>query len=179
MTVSTAIRPAAGEYAPYYDKYLTQVTEASPVQALENQLEDMKPLLQSLTETQGGHRYAPGKWTIKQVLGHLIDCERVFAYRALRFARADRTELPGFEENDYAENGGYDRRPLKEIADELLAVRQANLALFRGLDDAAWTRSGIANGSEMSVRAVAFVIAGHGRHHVKLLRERYLSGAAV
>jgi uncharacterized damage-inducible protein DinB len=175
MTVSTAVRPQSNEYAPYYDRYISLIAEPNALEALERQLAEMMPVLRSITEAQGDHRYAAGKWSIRQVIGHLIDAERVFAYRALRFSRGDRTPLPGFEENDYAETAGSERRSLRDLIDELELVRRSTLAMLRGLDDAAWTRIGTANDVEMSVRAIAFVIAGHGRHHTKLLQERYLS----
>ena len=175
MTVSTAIRPSSNEYAPYYDRYISLVTEPNALEALERQLAEMLPVLRSVSEAQAGHRYAPGKWSIRQVLGHLIDAERVFAYRALRFARADRTPLPGFDENTYAEAAGSDRRSLRDLIEEIELVRRANVAMLRGFEEAAWTRIGTANDVEMSVRALAFVIAGHGCHHTNILKERYLS----
>lgn len=175
MTVATAVRPEAGEYLAYYGRYIDQVPESDAIQALERQLAEMRPLLAGLDEAQGAHRYAPGKWSVKQVLGHVTDSERVFAYRALRFARGDRTPLPGFDENRFAEAAASDLRPVRDLVAELEAVRAASLALFRGLDAEAWTRRGTANEAEISVRALAFVIAGHGRHHTAILRERYLS----
>lgn len=175
MTVSTAVRPRSGEYAPYYDRYISQVTEPNAIEALEHQLDEMLALFRSLDEGKGDLRYAPEKWSIRQVLGHIIDGERVFAYRALRFGRGDRTPLPGFDESVYAETAGAENRSLKDLVAEIEALRRANIAMFRGLPDAAWTRSGTANDVEMSVRALAFVIAGHGRHHTNLVKERYLN----
>jgi uncharacterized damage-inducible protein DinB len=176
VTVSTAVRPSAGEYQPYYDRYIGLVTETGALEALESQLADMLPLLRRLDESQGALRYAPGKWSVKQVLGHVLDTERVFAYRALRFARGDRTPLPGFDEKVYAESAGSDRRDIRALVEELEYLRRSTIAMFRGLDESAWTRRGIANDVEMSVRALAFVIAGHARHHMGILRERYLAG---
>ncbi|HEY3216193.1 MAG TPA: DinB family protein [Candidatus Eisenbacteria bacterium] len=177
MTVSTAARPAADEHIPYYGKYIALATESEAVAALEAQLEDMLPFLRGLGEEQGTLRYAPGKWSIKEVIGHLIDSERVFAYRAMRIARADRTPLAGFDENTYVPAARFDRLTLKVLVDELELVRRSNLAMFRGLDEDAWVRRGTANDNEVSVRALAFIIAGHGRHHVEILQERYLRGA--
>ncbi len=174
MTVSTAVRPAADEHHPYYSPYIARVSEPDALAALEGQLAEMLPFLRGLREAQGAHRYAPGKWSVKQVIGHVIDSERVFAYRALRIARGDRTPLPGFDGDPYAEAAGSDRRPLAELIEEIELVRRSNLAMFRALDEPAWTRRGVANDAEISVRALAFVIAGHGRHHVAILRERYL-----
>ena len=175
MTVSTAIRPESTEYHPYYARYIQLVPEGSALEALEGQLADMMPLLRGLSEAQGAIRYAPGKWSVKQVLGHVMDAERVFAYRALRFGRADRTPLPGFDENSYAESAGMDRIPLATLVADVEAVRRATIGLFREFGDEDWTRSGMANDVEVSVRALAYIIAGHGRHHVGLLRERYFA----
>ena len=176
MTVSTAVRPAADEYAPYFGKYVVLVPESEAVPALEHQLEDILALLRGLSEAQGALRYAPGKWNVKQVIGHLIDCERVFAYRAMRFARADRTALPGFDENAYVDAAGFDRLPLRTLVDELELMRRSTLAMFRALDAEAWLRRGPANDHEISVRALAFNIAGHGWHHAAILRDRYFGG---
>ena len=173
--ISTATRPDPSEHVPYYGKYIALVPEADAIQALESQITDGLALLRTIPESKGDHRYAPGKWTIKEVVGHLIDAERVFAYRALRFARNDRTAVPGFDENTYVPAGGFGRRTLADLTAEWELVRRANLAMFRGLDAEAWPRQGTANGNAISVRALAFIIAGHGRHHTALLRERYLA----
>ena len=173
--MTTSVRPVADEHSPYYDKYIALVSEPDAVTALERQLEELLLFFRGLSEAQGALRYAPGKWSIKQVIGHISDGERVFAYRALRFARADATPLPGFDENIYAANGGFDQLPLASLVDGLEAVRRSSIALFRTLDDAAWMRRGKANDAEISVRALAYVIAGHARHHVGILKERYLA----
>ncbi len=175
MTVATAIRPAADEYAPYYGRYLSLVSEPDAIVALERQLADALPVLRGIDEARAAYRYAPEKWSIKQVLGHLIDAERVFSYRALRFARGDRTPLPGFDENDYAAAAGSDRLPVAKLVGEVECVRCSTLALFRSFDPDAWLRRGTANDNVMSVRALAYVIAGHGRHHLRILEERYLA----
>jgi hypothetical protein len=174
MTTATATRPDATEHAPYYGKYIVLVPEEDALQAMERQIADAVGLLSSIPESKGDHRYGPDKWTIKEVLGHLIDCERVFAYRAMRFARHDQTELPGFDENAYVPAGGFGRRTLADLAGEWELLRRANLAMFRGFEPEAWRRRGNANGHPISVRALAFIIAGHGRHHMAILRERYL-----
>lgn len=179
MTVATAIRPEATEYAPYYERYIGLVPEPSALEALDAQHAEMMPFLRGLSEAQGALRYAPGKWSVRQVLGHVADTERVFGYRALRFARADQTPLPGFDENVFAKEANHDALPLASIVAELDAVRRSTLALFRSLDESAWPRRGVANDVEMSVRALAYVIAGHGRHHVNILRERYLAGGGA
>ncbi len=176
MTTLSAVRPTPDEYAPFYEKYITLVPEADALLAIERQLEDALPWLRGLGEAQGALRYAPGKWSVKQVIGHVIDSERVFAYRAMRIARADRTPLPGFDENAFVAAAAFNRLPLRTLVDELELLRRSNLAMFRGLDEKAWLCRGVANDHEVSVRALAFIIAGHGRHHVAILKKRYLAG---
>jgi hypothetical protein len=178
MTVPTAIRPAADEYLEYYGKYISLVPEDDAIEALERQHAEMMPFLRGLSEAQGALRYAPGKWSIKQVLGHVTDGERVFAYRAMRIARGDQTPLPGFDENDYVKAATFDQQPLAELVDGLDATRRSTLALFRGLDADAWPRRGVANNDTVSARALAYIIAGHARHHLTLIKERYLGTGA-
>jgi hypothetical protein len=175
--MTAATRPHAGEFAPYYGRYIALVPEDHALAALERPLGEMIPFLSGLTEAQGALRYAPDKWSVKQVIGHVVDVERVFAYRALRIARGDDTPLAGFDENGYAAQAGSDRLALRALVDELDLVRRANLAMFRGLPDEAWARRGTANQSPFSVRALAYVIAGHARHHARIIRERYLGGS--
>lgn len=166
--------PAASEYAPYYGRYVSLVPEGDIVETLTRQMESTLALLGGIDEEKAGWRYAEGKWSIKEVLGHIIDGERIFAYRALRFARNDRTELPGFEQDGYVQYGGFDARSLGDLAQEFESVRRANLLMFGGLDDDAWQRRGVASNAEVSVRALAFIIAGHELHHTGILRTRYL-----
>ena len=169
-------RPAAGEYAQFYAGYIAEMPDGDLLAALERQGEETFSLLSALPEQRGHHRYAPGKWSIKDIACHLADAERVFAYRALRFARGDASPLAGFDENDYVRAAGAETRPLVELAAELHAVRRSTIALLRGLPPGAAERRGTANGAEMSVRALAWVIAGHERHHIRVLHERYLTG---
>lgn len=171
----TIPRPDAAEYAPFYGTYVGKVPEGDVLQILEDQRRETARLLAGLPEAKALHRYAPGKWSIKEVVGHLMDSERVFCYRALRFARADQTALPGFDEKAWVPAGSFDARSLADLAAELDAVRRATIALFRGLDAPALARHGTANNKEISVRALAYIIAGHERHHVGILRERYLA----
>ena len=166
-------RPAATEYAPYYGRYIDKVPEGDLFRILEEQARETQGLLSGLAEAKALHRYAPGKWSIKEVVGHVTDAERVFSYRALRFARADATVLPGFDENAWVPAGNFDARSLKHLAAELGAVRSATIALFRGFDSAALARGGTASDNVVSVRAIGWIIAGHERHHVALLHERY------
>ncbi len=164
--------PAADEYAPYYGRYVALVGP-DVLAALESQARTTAALLASTPETKGGFRYGEGKWSVKEVIGHLADCERVFAYRILSFARGDQTSLPGFDENAWMPFTTFDRRALADLAAELAAVRAATLALVRSLDEAALARRGRANDALVSVRGLAAIIAGHEAHHVRLLRERY------
>jgi hypothetical protein len=175
MTNAAIARPDATEYGPAYGAYVGRVPEGDLLALLEQQRHETQDLLASVPEGKALYRYAPGKWSIKEVAGHLMDSERVFAYRALRFARGDQTPLSGFDEKHYAAAGTFDARPLRDLAAELDSVRGATIALFRSLDAAALVRRGTANDREVSVRALAYIIAGHERHHVAILRERYLA----
>lgn len=166
-------RPAAAEYDPYYGRYIDKVPEGDLLRTLEAQGRATQAVLAGLSDAAALHRYAAGKWSIKEVIGHVADTERVYAYRALRFARADATALPGFDENAWVPAGSFDARSVADLAAELDAVRRATLALFRGLDGAALARRGTANDAAVTVRAIAWIIAGHERHHVALLHERY------
>ncbi len=167
-------RPNSTEYAPYYEKYISLVPGENIVTTLTSQIEDTLTLIRGLSESQGDLRYAPGKWSIKEVIGHLIDAERIFNYRALRVARSDRTPLPGFDENNYVENGNFGDRRMAELADEFQTVRKSGVYIFGHLDADAWIRHGVANDSEISVRAIAHIVAGHERHHLGIIRTRYL-----
>lgn len=166
--------PAATEYAPYYGRYVSLVPEGDILAMLAEQMNSTLGLLRGIDEEKAGWRYAPDKWSIKELVGHMIDTERIFAYRALRFARNDETELQGFEQDDYVRHASFDAYRLGDLAREYEFVRGANLLMFKHLDEAAWQRRGVASGGEVSVRALAFIIAGHERHHVKILRTRYL-----
>lgn len=174
MSATAPARPAPDEYAPYYEKYTALVPEGDVVETLGRQLDETLALLAQIPETQADSRYAPGKWSVKELVGHLIDAERIFAYRALRIARGDQTPLPGFEQDDYIETANFGARTLAELAEEFDIVRRSTLRLFVYLDDAAWLRRGTASDAEVSVRALAYMIAGHETHHMNILRERYL-----
>jgi uncharacterized damage-inducible protein DinB len=164
--------PAADEHAPYYGKYVALVGPDA-LAALESQARSTAALFAATSEALGDHRYAEGKWSVKEVAGHLADGERVFAYRALRIARADTTELAGFDENLYVPAGRFGRRTLADVAAEFATVRAATLTLVRSFDDEALARRGSANNTPVTVRALVAIIAGHELHHVGLLRERY------
>lgn len=175
MTSAPIPHPDAAEYAPFYETYVSKVPAGDLLTILEEQHGETQRLLAGIPEAQALKRYAPGKWSIKEVVAHLMDSERVFGYRALRFARGDQTPLPGFDEKTYAAAGNFDRRSLKDLAAEFTAVRRASLALLGSFDTAELARRGTANNKEISVRALAYVIAGHERHHVEILRQRYLA----
>ncbi|MDF1503109.1 DinB family protein [Roseisolibacter sp. H3M3-2] len=168
-----AVRPAAGEFAPYYARYIDQVPDGDVLELLERQLEETVAVADGFGEAGAAHRYAPGKWSVKQVLGHLTDAERIFTYRAVAAARGETGALPAFDENAYVERADFDARTLNSLLGELTAVRRATLAFFRGLPPETFDRTVVANNVPVSVRALAWIVAGHERHHVKVLRERY------
>jgi hypothetical protein len=167
-------RPGPGEYAPGHAAYVAAVPDGDVLAMLKKQNGETTRLLSRIGEKRSRHRYAPGKWSIREVIGHLIDAERVFTYRALTFARADRTPLPGFDENMWASASNADSRTLKSLLDELKSVRSATIALFKGFTGEELARTGIASGNPVSVRGLLYVTTGHERHHVRILRERYL-----
>ena len=166
-------KPDETEHAPHYSRYIAMVPDGDILGTLAGQIGVTLTELRKISEEDSLYRYAPGKWSVREVVGHLIDAERIFAYRALRFARKDRTPLASFEENDYVPAANFDQRPWLDLIDEFYAVRRSNIAMFRGLSEEAWMRKGIASDHEMSVRAVAYAIAGHERHHLGLIREKY------
>jgi hypothetical protein len=169
-----AIRPAKSEFLPYYERYISLVPEGDVLATLATQMNETQNLLRGLPASVATYRYAPEKWSVNQLVGHVIDSERQFANRALRFARNDATPVPGFEQDDYVRNSTFDAYPLVELADEMEAVRQSTTFFFRHLDEEAWTRRGVANNAEVSVRALAYIIAGHELHHREILLSRYL-----
>ncbi len=174
MTHPATARPAATEHIPYYQAYVSQVPGDDVLAALAGQIDSTLAVLRGIPEERGGHRYAPGKWSVKELLGHVLDTERIFTYRALRFARQDPTPLPGYEQDDYIRAASFDACRLADLADELGHVRQSTLAFFRHLAPEAWLRAGTASGNPVTVRALAWIIAGHEIHHLRVLRERYL-----
>lgn len=174
MELETRKRPQSDEYAPYYERYVRLVPDGDILETLALQARTTRALLAGLGPDKAGYRYAPDKWSVRDVLGHVTDAERVFTYRALCFARGG-VEQPGFEENDYARAAGCERFTLDELLTDFHAVREASLALFRRFDAAAWNRRGVANGQGISVRALAWLVAAHELHHVAVLRERYLA----
>jgi uncharacterized damage-inducible protein DinB len=172
-------KPQAGECAPYYLRYTSLVEGDDIVAILEQCRRDMLLLLCSRSDEEGDFRYAPDKWTVKEVLGHICDAERVFAYRALRIARGDQTPLASFEQNSYVLNGPFARTPMSDLIEEYIAVRRATVTLLRNLDSEAWLRRGTASDNEVTVRALAWIIAGHDLHHRNILEEKYFPSSAI
>jgi len=173
-TLATAIsRPQPGEYNSFYDRYISLVKSDDIVATLENQASETIALLKSAAP-KAEFRYAPGKWSVKEVLGHLNDTERIMTYRALRIARGDKTPMAGFEQDDYIRSGNFGQRTLADLIEEFAAVRQATLAFFRHVDAETSLRTGSANKNDISVRALLFIIAGHELHHRSILAGRYL-----
>lgn len=170
----TQNRPKTGDYASFYGKYIALVPEGELLQILEAQLRDWQRLLGDMSEEQSDFRYEPGKWSVKEMLGHVSDSERIFAYRLLRIARGDQTPMAGFEQDDYVRTANSSARKRSDLLEEFTAVRRATMALVSSMDDTAWVRRGVANQREISATAMAFVIAGHERHHQLILLERYL-----
>src|SRR5690349_22744383 len=170
---AAASRPEPGEYAAYYETYISKVKGSNILNILEAQRLQMAQLFAAHTERDGNFRYAPGKWTVKEVLGHVTDSERIFAYRALRIARGDQTPLSGFEQDDYVKSGGFASRTLADLVEEFDAVRGASISLFRSFDDAAWGRRGVASEKQVTARALGFITAGHQIHHRMILQESY------
>ncbi len=174
MTEAVIHRPDPAEYPPYFARYVELVPDGDVLQLLARQRDDTLTLLAGLTDELGRRRYAPGKWSINEVVGHLADTERVFAYRALRFSRGDPTPLPGFEQDEWAAKANHHDRSLSSIAAEFHSVREATLHLLHSLTERMLACRGTADGNVFTVRAVPSILAGHERHHVGVIRDRYL-----
>ena len=168
-------RPGADEHAPYYGSYIAEAPAGDLMNVLESQRTDMLATLKKVPESRAGHRYAEGKWSIRELVAHLCDTERVFSYRLLRFARGDTSPLASFDENVFANASETDARTLADLTEEFAAVRVATITLVRPMRDEQMARRGTASGKEISARALARIIPGHAQHHMKILRERYLS----
>lgn len=169
-------RPEKTEYAAYYERYVSLVEETDIVSAMEKQISELENLLPAIGEEQSLHAYAPGKWTIKEAVGHLTDGEKIFAYRALRVSRNDKTPIEGFEQDGYIENANFNSTQFKDLIDELLLARKSNLIMFKNMPESAWSRLGTASNAPVSVRGLAYIMVGHIRHHINILKERYLNG---
>ena len=167
-------KPDAPEHDPYYSRYINLVKGSDILQSLSVQIDGSAAFLRAIRDSKSTYRYAPGKWSVNEVVGHVIDTERVFAYRALTFARNDRTALPGMEQDDWIRGSSLDSVPLAELISEFECVRRANIYFFQHLSAEAWMRRGKANNAEVSVRALAYIIAGHELHHMQILGSKYL-----
>lgn len=164
---------ATTNFQDYFNQYIKQVDSLEPIAALEETLPEFLTLLEKVEEEKGLYQYEDGKWSIKEVVSHVIDAERVFAYRAMSFARNDKTELAGFDDHLYAQNSGANKRPMAELLQEFSALRKASIVMFTSFDEGMWARIGTANGITIDVKSIAYLIAGHCRHHGKILQERY------
>ena len=175
MITTNPGRPQPSEHAAYFSRYIDLVPEDDIVAAVQAQGEELASVLAGIGEEKAAFRYAPEKWSIKQVVGHVTDTERIFNYRLLAIARGEAKPLPGFDENDYMRHASFDEQPFSEVVAGLADTRRATLSLLRGLSSEAWTRKGVANENPTTPRAIAYMIAGHARHHLRVLRERYLT----
>ena len=165
--------PEPNEYAPYYSKYISLLKSDDLVETLASQARDTCGLLNRISEEQANSRYEPGKWSIKEVLGHINDTERIFSYRALRIGRNDQRPIEGYEQDDYVRYGPFGNCRLSDLLEEFQAVRQSTLLLLKKFDQEAWLRRGVANQNEVSVRALGYIIAGHELHHRSILKDKY------
>jgi hypothetical protein len=166
-------RPDKTEYDPYYEHYVSLVAERDIIDTLSSQPTRLQDRFTAMAEERGAFRYADGKWSVKEVLGHLIDAERMFAYRLFRISRGDETPIEGFEQDGYIENAHSNERSFADLLEEFSLLRRANMLFFNNLDDEAWARVGTANNAKVSVRALAYIMAGHVEHHLNVLKERY------
>lgn len=167
-------KPQLGEYPEHFEEYIREVPESQLLSLLELQPEEAMLKLGTLSEEAGNYKYDEGKWSLKEVLGHINDTERVMSYRLLRIARGDKTPLPGFSEELFVSHANFDRLSIIQLLKDFSTVRNATLTLARQLDDEAWQRTGTASGELISSRALAYLIAGHAKHHFRIIRERYL-----
>lgn len=168
------MRPLEKDYAPYYKSYIDNVEGDNIIEILNKQNQITQNVLNSFSELKGNFSYAPGKWTVKEVVGHMIDTERVFAYRALCIARGEQQPLPGFEQDDYVKEGNFNKRDLFDLNYDYRLLRESNLLLFKSFDEKMLARRGTASGYEVTVNALLFMIAGHSFHHIEILKTRYL-----
>jgi hypothetical protein len=167
-------RPEPTEYPEYYANYVNLVKSNDVIKELKDQILNLQAIISEVPEEKEDYAYAVGKWTIKQLLGHIIDTERVFGYRAMCFARKDKTPLPGFDENAFVKNSNFNKRTLYELGHEFAIVREANLAMFRTFGEEELSQVGNANGKDVTVRSLIFMVAGHAIHHINVLKTKYL-----
>ena len=174
---ATTQRPGTDEYDQGYSGYVGLVPESDVMPILRAQSDEIRRIAAGLAPERETYRYAPGKWSVRDILGHIADGERVFGYRALCISRGDQASLPGFDQDDYVATANFDSWTAAELAEDFARLRASNLALFEHLTPAQWSQAGLANEKPVTVRALAFIIAGHTRHHLGVLRDRYSVGA--
>jgi uncharacterized damage-inducible protein DinB len=167
-------RPTPNEYNPYFEGYINQVPEGNIISLMESQLDDTIRFLKEIPLEKHDYRYAENKWTVKEVLGHIIDCERIFSYRALRIARNDKTPLPGFEQDDYIKHANFSQLKFEDLIEQFFGLRKSTLLMFESFEEEYFTRIGVSNNHEISSRALAYIIVGHVTHHINIIKERYL-----
>lgn len=175
MTLSYLQRPGANEYAEYYEKYVSLVPETNILKVLGEQMESVRGLISNIPAEQETFRYAPEKWSIRELVGHINDGERVFGFRAFTFAHSEASALPGFDENDYVRESNFNQTPLQDLLAHFLLLRDSNILLLEQLAERDWAKSGVASENAVTVRALVWIMAGHVRHHLRILTERYLS----
>ena len=168
------MKPKDGDYAPYYNSYIDFYEDENILQVLEDQVKSSELFFKNVTEEQENYSYAKDKWTVKEVLGHMIDVERIMAFRALSFARGEKQSLPGFEQDNYVAEADFSNRTLSDLFDEFRAVRKSNIILFKSFDEKVLNRRGNANGVDVTVLALVYIVAGHEKHHIQILKERYI-----
>lgn len=169
------MKPGENEYAQYYKPYVESITSENIIEVLENQLCEVEEFFKNIDEEKSNYRYAENKWSIKEVLGHLVDSERIFACRALRVSRSDPNQLVIFDENLYIQESNYSSIPLKVILDEFILLRKSTIMMFKGMTEEMMLRKGLINGIDITVRAIAYITAGHTLHHLNVIKERYLN----
>ena len=167
-------RPKPDEYPSFYQNYVDNVKTNNIIKELTDQVLNIQAIISQIPEDKENYRYAEGKWSIKEIIGHIIDTERVLGYRAMRFARKDKTPLPGYDENWFVANANFQKQTLYSLGHEFAIVREANLALFKVWDEEAMSQMGVANNLDVSVRAILFMIAGHATHHINVIKTKYL-----
>jgi hypothetical protein len=167
-------RPNRKEYKPYYERYIGLVPEGDIIKILKKQIKDFEKLCKGISPKKALYRYAPEKWTVKEVIGHIIDTERVMAYRALSFARNGQNNLPGFDQDEYIRSSNFNNVKMNDLIDEFCAVRKSNIFMLNALTEVETKRSGLANNNQVSVRALAYIMAGHALHHINVIKEKYL-----
>lgn len=167
-------KPTPTDYPDFYQKYINEVIDEEIINYLSNQIDFVENFFTEIGEEKAKHRYAEGKWSIKEILGHINDCERLFAARALHFARDEKQNQIGFDEDNYVKSANFDDLPLAQLLEDFKLMRNSTLSLFNTFNETMWSREGIANGVKFSVASIAYIIAGHFEHHIKVIKERYL-----